>query len=145
NMADTFNNQLIVLLVVVNDPDAPRYDIDIDEQGNPTHLGTSGRNLRAEEQALKAGLAPGQVRKGLRVFKQAVPVFEDFVQKMGHDIFFIEPLAYHNAIVFERYGFSYLHGYQEMLKIDQAFHPGGGYYNKLSANRVFRQPDFWKT
>jgi len=145
NMADTFNNQLIVLLVVVNDPDAPRYDIDIDEQGNPTHLGTSGRNLRAEEQALKAGLAPGQVRKGLRVFKQAVPVFEDFVQKMGHDIFFIEPLAYHNAIVFERYGFSYLHGYQEMLNIDQAFHPGGGYYNKLSANRVFRQPDFWKT
>ena len=145
NMADTFNHQLLVLLVVVNDPDAPRFNIDIDEQGNPTHLGTTGRNLAAEEAAMKAGLAPGQVRRGLRSFKQAVPLFEEFVQNMGHDLFLIEPLAYHNAVVFERYGFSYLHGYQEMLRIDSEFHPGGILRQKLLKDQIFRQPDSWKT
>src|SRR5215471_9062024 len=44
NIADTFNNQLLVLLLVVNDPDSPRYNIDVDAQGNNTHLGTTGRN-----------------------------------------------------------------------------------------------------
>jgi len=145
NLADTFNHKLLVLLVVVNDPDSPRFNVDVDEHGNPTHLGTSGRNLAAEEAAMKAGLAPGQIRSGLRSFKQAVPLFEEFVQKLGHDLFFIEPLAYHNAIVFERYGFSYLHGQQEMVNVDLNFRPGGELHQKLSAERVFRQPDYWKT
>ena len=145
NMADTFNNQLLVLLVVVNDLDSERYNVDIDAQGNPTHLGTTGRNLSAEEAALKAGLAPGQIRRGLRSFKQAVPLFEDFVRKMGHELFLIEPLAYHNAIIFERYGFSYMRGYQEMQRIDREFRPGGEIHQKLSSDRIFRQPDSWKT
>lgn len=145
NMADTFNHQLLVLLVVVNDLDSPRFNVDIDEQGNPTHLGTVGRNLAAEEAAMKAGLAPVQIRSGLRSFKQAVPLFEEFVQKLGHDLFLIEPLAYHNAIIFERYGFSYLRGQQEMVSIDQNFRPGGELHQKLSLDRVFRQPDAWKT
>lgn len=140
NMADTFNNQLLVLLVVVNDPESTRFNIDIDAHGNPTHLGTVARNLAAEEQAMKAGLAPGQIRRGLRSFKQAVPLFEDFVHKMGHDMFLIEPLAYHNAIVFERYGFNYIRGYQEMVRIDREFHPGGELHEKLTPERIFRQP-----
>src|SRR5262245_47760468 len=65
NMTDTFNNQLLVLLVVVNDPDSERFNTDIDANGNTTHLGTTGRNLHAEEAAMRAGLSPGQVRKGL--------------------------------------------------------------------------------
>jgi hypothetical protein len=145
NMADTFNQQILVLLVVVNDPDSPRYNIDIDEHGNSTHLGTTGRNLPAEQAALNAGLAPGQIRSGLRSFKQAVPIFEDFMRKMGHDMFLIEPLAYHNAIVFERYGFNYLRGYQEMVYIDREFRPGGGLHEKLSSERIFRPLEAWKT
>jgi hypothetical protein len=145
NMADTFNHQLLVLLVVVNDPEAQRYNIDIDENGNSTHLGTTSRNLVAEEAAMKAGLAPGQIRRGLRSFKQSVPIFEDFVHKMGHDLFLIEPLAYHNAIIFERYGFSYMRGQQEMIRIHREFCPGGELHSKLTPNRVFRQPDAWKT
>ncbi len=145
NMADTFNNQLIVLLVVVNDPDAPRFNTDIDSQGNPTQFGTESRNIPAELSAMRAGLAPGQIRKGMRVFKQSVPIFEDFVAKMGHDKFFIEPLAYSNAIVFERYGFSYLRGYKEMVRIDREFRPGGELYNKLTPDNPFRHPDTWKT
>lgn len=145
NMADTFNNQILVLLVVVNDPDAPRYNIDIDEHGNPTQFGTASRNKAAELEAMRAGLSPGQIRKGLRKFRQLVPIFEGFISKMGHDIFFIEPLAYTNAIVFERYGFNYLHGYQEMLRIDREFRPGGELYAKLVEDNPFRQPDAWKS
>ena len=145
NMADTFNQQLLVLLVVVNDLDSPRFNIDLDEQGNSTHLGTTGRNLIAEKAAMITGLAPGQIHSGLRSFKQAVPILESFVQQMGHDLFLIEPLAYHNAIVFERYGFSYIRGHQEMLRIDHEFRPGGELYSKLSVDRTFRNLDAWRT
>ncbi|MBE2271727.1 MAG: hypothetical protein IAE80_26075 [Anaerolinea sp.] len=145
NMADTFNNQLLVLLVIVNDPNAPRFDIDHDEDGNPTHLGTTSRNIHAEIAAMRAGLAPGQVRQGLRIFRQLVPLFEDFIRNMQHDLFFIEPLSYHNAIVFERYGFSYVRGYQEMVNINREFQPGGGLHMKLNGANPFRQPDAWLT
>src|SRR5262245_37736551 len=37
HMADTFNQQLMVLLTVVNDPNAPRFNTDRDSHGNPTH------------------------------------------------------------------------------------------------------------
>ena len=145
NMADTFNNQLLVLLVVVNDLDSARFDTDVDEHGNRTQFGTNGRNLVAEELAMKAGLAPGQIRKGLRSFSQSVPIFESFVSKMGHDLFLIEPLAYHNAWIFERYGVSYIRGYKEMCRIDQEFKPGGEIHAKLSNTQIFRHEDSWKS
>ena len=145
NMADTFNNQLLVLLVVVNDLDSPRFDTDVDEQGYGTQFGTTGRNLAAEELAMKAGLAPGQIRNGLRSFSQSIPLFEDFVSKMGHDLFLIEPLAYHNAWVFERYGFNYVRGYSEMCRIDREFRPHGELNLKLSNNYPFRQENCWKS
>ena len=147
NMADTFNNQLLVLLVVVNDLDSPRYNIDIDLHGNRTNFGTATRNRPAEQAAMEAGLAPGQVRKGLRVFKDSVPIFEQFVRNMGHDMFLIEPLAYHNAIIFERYGFNYLRGRKDMLEINQQFQVGGDLYRKLSESdeNVFRQADAWRS
>lgn len=145
NMADTFNRQLLVLLVVVNDPDAPRFNTDVDLQGNRTNFGTTSRNVPAELAAMKAGLSPGQIRKGLRVFKNSVPIFEGFVSKMGHDLFFIEPLAYHNAIIFERYGFNYLKGLKDMMEIHDEFQPNGAFYGKLNADNPFRQTDFWKT
>jgi len=68
NLADTLTHQLIVLLIVVNDPDSPRYNTDFDKQGNPTQFGTITRNVFSEIKAMKAGLAPGQIRRGLRVF-----------------------------------------------------------------------------
>lgn len=145
NMADTFNQQLLVLLVVVNDLDSPRYNTDIDIHGNRTNFGTSTRNIPAEKEAMKAGLAPGQVRKGLRAFKETVPLFEEFVEKMGHDMFLIEPLAYHNAIVFEKYGFNYLRGLNEMKTIHQEFQPNGKLHQKLTPDSAFRHLDAWKT
>ncbi|MBE0691284.1 MAG: hypothetical protein IH587_14285, partial [Anaerolineae bacterium] len=145
NIVDTFNFQLLVLLVVINDPDSPRFNTDRDEDGNDTQLGTLLRNVHAEERAMKGGLAPAQVRSGMRVFRQSVPVFEQFVANMGHDIFLIEPLAYHNAIIFERYGFNYVRGLREMRQINQEFQPGGGLHAKLTPDNPFRQPDAWLT
>ena len=141
NMADTFSNQLLVLLVIVNDLDAPRYNIDVDEQGSNTQLGTLGRNRSAELEAMKAGLAPGQIRKGLRVFRQLVPIFEQFTNNLGHQLFLIEPMAYHNAIIFERYGFGYIRGRQDMEQIHREFQPGGALHQKLDVENPFRQPD----
>lgn len=145
NMADTFNGQLLVLLVVVNDPDAPRYNVDMDAAGHPTNFGTSARNLAAEREAMEAGLSPGQIRRGLRAFRQSVPIFEEFVRNMQHDLFFIEPLSYHNAIVFERYGFNYLRGLGEMRSIHAGFQPGGELSNKLTPGNPFRHPDYWNS
>jgi hypothetical protein len=143
NMADTFNNQLLVLLVVVNDPTSTRYNIDVDQHGNRTNFGTTGRNIPAELAAMRAGLAPGQIRRGLRSFKRTVPVFESFVSRMGHDMFLIEPLSYHNAIVFERYGFSYMRGLKEMQRIHDSFQEGGELYLKLDPENPFRHLDAW--
>lgn len=140
NMADTFNQQLLVLLVIVNDPDAARFNIDIDSYGNQTQFGTNSRNIPAELAAMQTGLAPGQIRKGLRSFRHTVPTFEDFVAGMGHDMFLIEPLAYHNAIVFERYGFSYMRGLREMQRIHSEFQPGGELSERLSEDNPFRLP-----
>jgi len=145
NMADTFNNQLLVLLVIVNDPESARYNTDVDQHGNPTQFGTVTRNIPAEIAAMRAGLAPGQIRRGLRAFKESVPLFDEFVARMGHDIFFIEPLAYHNAIIFERYGFNYLSGRSEMQQINQDLQPGGVIHAKLNGSTPFRSPDAWKS
>lgn len=145
HLADTFHNQLAVLLAVVSDPQAPRFDIDRDEDGISTQLGTVGRNIPEEIRALRAGLAPGQVRRGLRVFRTGIPTFELFVKKMGHSMFFIEPLFYHNAIIFERFGFAYSRGLRLMEAIHAGFQPGGALRARLTDETPFRAPDAWKS
>lgn len=145
HLADTFHNQLVVLLAVVNDPQAPRFDIDRDENGLSTQLGTAGRNIPEEVRALRAGLAPGQVRRGLRVFRTGIPTFELFVKKMGHTMFFIEPLFYHNAIVFERFGFAYSRGLRLMEAIHAEFQPGGALHARLTGENPFRASNAWKS
>jgi hypothetical protein len=47
-------------------------------------------------------------------------------------------LAYHNAIVFERYGFSYVRGLREMQRIHEGFLPDGVYYDRLDGRTPFR-------
>lgn len=145
HMADNLNNQLLILLVNINDPTAPRFNIDIDRYGNTTHMGTQGRNTPAELAAMAAGLAPGQVRRGLRAARDFLPVFEAFIQKMRHDIFFVEPMSYHNAINFENYGFNYSRGLKDMRMIHEQFQPGNELYCKLTPDNPFRQPQSWRT
>ncbi len=145
HMADSFNSQITVLLLIINDPCAPRFNIDVDEQGRSTELGTAGRNLEEERRAMEHGLAPGQIRAGLRSFRGELPNFERFVSRMGHDLFMIEPLTYHNAIMFESFGFSYMRGRQVMESIHAGFQPGGTLHHCMNGSTPFRTPDGWKT
>lgn len=139
--ADTTNNQLIVLLFVVNDPDAPRFDVDRDWGGEPTKFGTLSRNLEAEEAAMRAGLAPGQVRRGLRLSRGMVPLIERFISRLGHEYYFLEPLAYHTAILFESFGCAYSHGRKRMEDIHREFQPPDGVlFKRLDGSTPFRMP-----
>jgi hypothetical protein len=141
HVTDTLNRQIHVLLYIVNDPNCRRYDVDVMPDGTPTQFGIFRRNLEAEEAAMNAGLAPGQIRCGLRTMKHAIRSFETFVSDLGHDLFFVEPLYYHNAIVFERYGFSYVKGRRLMESIHQGLSPGGDLEDSMDASTPFRDPD----
>jgi hypothetical protein len=144
-LADTPHNQLLVLLFVVNDPHAPRFDIDRDREGRPTKLGTVRRNHLAEEAAMRAGLAPGQIRQGLKLTRAFMPSLETFVARLGHKMFMLEPLAYHTAILFERYGCAYSQGRVPMEWINQQFAEGGSLRRKLDGSTPFRQPEAYQT
>jgi hypothetical protein len=144
-MADTRLNQIEVMLFVVNDPAAERFETDRDWQGARTKFGTFRRNIPEEVRAMEAGLAPGQVRPGLRLSRTFLPLFEDFVQRLGHDYYLLEPLAYHNAIIFERMGFNYVQGLRKMQWIHVAFQPGGPLHEALDGSSPFRHPDAWRT
>jgi len=145
HLADTVNNQLAVLLFVVNDPASPRFEVDRDWTGERTKFGTLTRNIEAEIAAMQAGLAPGQVRRGLKLTRRLIPTFEKFVARLGHQIFFLEPLAYHTAILFERYGCAYTRGRVKMEWINREFAPGGALYLRLDGSTPFRQPGAERT
>lgn len=134
HLTDTMNGQVHILLYILNDPDAPRFDVDKMPDGRHTKFGTLFRNLEAEKAALEAGLAPGQIRHGLRLLNPAVVAFENFVEELGHDMFFTEPLYYHNAIIFERYGFAYQQGRKLMERIHAGFLPGGDLAKQLDGS-----------
>ncbi len=139
HLTDTLNGQIHVLLYILNDPDSPRFDVDRLPDGTPTRFGILRRNLEAERAALEAGLAPGQVRRGLRLLGQAIQSFERFVQSLGQELYFVEPLFYHNAVIFERYGFAYQQGRKLMERIQAGFSPGGDLIPLLDGS-PFRHP-----
>lgn len=141
HLADTLNGQIHILLYILNDPDSPRFDVDKMPDGSATRFGIRKRNLDAEVSALQAGLAPGQVRQGLHVLKQAIASFEEFIVSLGHDMYFAEPLYYHNAVIFERHGFSYQMGRRRMESIHIGFKEGGELRQKLDGSTPFRSPD----
>lgn len=144
-LADNRLNQIEVMLFVVNDPEAERFDTDRDWRGERTKFGTTRRNIPEETRAMEAGLAPGQVRRGLRLSRKLVPLFEEFVVGLGHEYYLMEPLAYHNAILFERLGFNYVQGLRKMQWIHLAFQPGGLFHEKLDGSTPFRDPGAWRT
>lgn len=139
-LADTPNNQIEVLLFVVNDPYSERFDTDRLPDGTPTYFGTLARNIEEEVRAMESGLAPGQVRRGLGLTRRLIPVLEQFVAGLHHDAFYIQPLAYHNAILFERLGFAYVMGLGRMEWIHREFAPGGLLLRRLDGSTPFRRP-----
>ncbi len=140
HITDTINGKLHVLLYILNDPDAPRYDVDRLPDGTLTRFGIRHRNIHAEEAALDAGLNPGQIRRGPHLLSDAMRTFENFVGELGHDLYFTEPLYYHNAVIFEKYGFTYQQGRRRMDRIEAGFAPDGDLITLLDGSTPFRQP-----
>jgi hypothetical protein len=140
HLTDTMNGQLLIMLYIINDPHSERFSTDRMPDGTPTEFGVFRRNLPAEEAAFRAGLTPGQVRRGLRLLGPAIECFERFVSSLGLSMFFAEPLSYHNAVVFEQYGFSYQQGRRWMESIDTRFRKDGDLLRRLDGSSVFRQP-----
>ena len=141
HVTDTMNGQMLVLLYIINDPESPRFDVDRMPDGGLTEFGVARRNLGAEADALRAGLAPGQVRRGLRALRDSIEAFEVFVGSLGHDLFFVEPLFYHNAVVFEGYGFAYQEGRRLMEGIHSGFQEGGPLWSAMDRSTPFREPE----
>ena len=125
-------------LVQINDPRAPRFSIDRDEDGQDTLLGTAGRNLPEEHRELGAGLAPGQVRRGLRMLGEMLTAMDAFCRLLGREFYLVEPLFYHSAILYERRGCGYLMGREIMEEINKGFAPHGPLTEQLDGASPFR-------
>lgn len=141
----TAYNEVKLDFIIIGDPRAERFHIDRDPEGRETHLGTTVRNIPEEIRAMQAGLAPGQTRRGLRLLREALRLVEEFVAWMGHDLFLLDAMFYHNAILYERCGFGYAVGREEMERIHREFQPGGTLYARLDGSTPFRQPGAERT
>lgn len=141
HITDTISNQIHILLYVLNDPYSPRFNTDRLPDGTKTKFGMNSRNIPAEIAAMQAGLTPGQVRQGPHILNAAFQSFEDFVISLGNEIYFVEPLYYHNAVIFERYGFTYQKGRKLMKRIQEGFHLNGDLRQKLDGSTPFRPPE----
>ncbi len=131
--------------VQITDPAAERFGIDRDDDGRDTLFGTVSRNREEEARALAAGLAPGQVRRGLRMLGRIMARMEDFCRLLGKELFLVEPLFYHSALLYERHGCAYLFGQDLMREIHVEFQPGGRLHGALDGETVFRQPGLERT
>jgi hypothetical protein len=145
DVSNTPFGQMEISFIIVNDPDGERYDIDRDEHGHETYFGTARRNIPEEIRAMEAGLAPGQVRRGLRMMRDMVACWDTFFGGMGHKFYFLEPLGYNSAVLYERTGFQYVKGKERMCWIDREFHPGGELYARLDGSTPFRRIGYAST
>lgn len=140
-LADNSLNGIELNLIVLNDPTTPRYSIDQTEDGQPTMFGTLKRNMKAEEAAKDSGLAPGQIRAGLGGSRIVFEQIDAFLAMLGHRAYFLEPLTYASAWVFERRGFAYVRGHKLMDDIQREFQPGGALHQCLNDESAFRRRD----
>jgi hypothetical protein len=129
----------------ITDPDGARYGIDRDAGGQDTLFGTSSRNVAEELRAMKDGLAPGQVRRGLRLLGAVLDAMEAFCALIGKDLYLIEPLFYHSAILYERRGCGYFFGREVMEEAHAGFGKGGPLHALLDGSTPFRQPGVERT
>ncbi|GAB4159373.1 MAG: hypothetical protein Fur0021_30180 [Candidatus Promineifilaceae bacterium] len=144
-LADNIFNGIEINLLVLSDPHSPRYYTDRTVEGRDTLFGTIHRNLVEEERAMKAGLAPAQIRLGLRASRLVMDGLEWFAAVLGHTALYLEPLTYLDAWLFERRGCAYISGRLLMQEIHQEFQPGGRLHTALDGSTPFRQPEQWRT
>lgn len=144
-IADTHFHQMELSFCIINDPDAPRFDVDVTSDGRYNYFASLGRNMAEEVKAMEAGLFPNQTRHGLRMFSEFFPLFEQFVDSLDMEIIAAEPLTYDNAIRYERYGFDYITGRRLMREINEGFRPGGYLSRRMDGSTPFRRPGMQRT
>jgi len=144
-LADNQYNGIDLNFLIANNPMSERFRTDYDAVGKETLFGTVRRNLVEEERAMQAGLAPGQIREGLRCSSIVFTHVEIFLTMLAHHAFFLEPLSYVSAWIFEKRGFAYSKGHQLMDTIHREFQPGGELHKALDGSTPFRQSDQGKT
>ncbi len=141
----SFMESLHLDFLIINDPFSERFNVDVDELSRDTLLGTRSRNIPEEIRAMEAGLAPGMVRKGLRLMGEFVKCLESFMVSLELKTVTIGAFYYHNAISWERHGFTYFKGGKMMEKIHEEFQPGGLLFKKLDGSTPFRKKGMEQT
>ena len=144
-LSDTSYNQTEFEWIIINDPDSERFQIHISDSTQFLPPGSEFRNVPEEIRAMKAGLAPGQLRHGLHRFPEIMELVESFLSRLNIQLVYGFPYAYHNAIELERIGYFYGTGKELMLTIDQGFQSGGKLFNRLDGSTPFLQPGMEKT
>jgi hypothetical protein len=142
---EAFMQSLYLDFLIINNPFSERFNVDIDELGRDTLLGTRSRNIPEEVRAMEAGLAPGMVRHGLRLVRESVKCLEAFMAPLGLKTITMGAFFYHNAILWERHGFIYFKGGKMMERIHKEFQPGGLLHEKLDDSTPFRRKGMEKT
>ena len=95
---------------------------------------------------MRTGLAPCQVRRGLRMFKKFLPMLERFVDSLGRDVIIVDALTYNSTLLYEEHGFDYVGGGRLLMeRINRDFQPGGPLRQKLDGSTPFRPRDASKT
>ncbi len=94
---------------------------------------------------MEAGLAPGMVRQGLRLTGEFMMCLDVFMEELKLKTTLAGALFYHNAVMWERYGFIYFKGGKMMEKIQKEFQIGGMLYEKLDGSTPFRKEGMERT
>lgn len=136
---ETFMQSLHLDFLTMNDPFSERFNVDVDELGGETLYGIRSRNIPEEIRAMEAGLAPGMVRNGLHLMKEFVECLELFMGELKLKTITVRGLYYHNAISWERHGFTYFRGLKVMKRVDKEFRSGGLLFEKLDGSIPFRR------
>ena len=144
-LQDNATNGIDLNLILLNDPFAEKFDIEHDTEGKQTHWGTVTRNLEQEERAMRAGLAPAQVRAGMGFSREVLQQLDVFLALCARQAVSLEPLTYVSAWIFEKRGFAYVRGHKLMDDIHREFQPGGKLHAALDGSTPFRSPDAWQT
>jgi hypothetical protein len=142
---EAFMQSLYLDFLIINDPLSERFNVDVDELGGETLLGTRSRNISEETRAMEAGLAPGMVRHGLHLLKESVKSLEAFTELLELKTITMGAFFYHNAILWERHGFTYFKGGKMMERIHKEFQPGGLLCQKMDDSTPFRRKSMEKT
>ena len=111
-------------------------------EGDRTSLATVPAGARARGRLLAKQRL---VVCGVPLLGRVLDAMEDFCRLFGKDLFLVEPLFYHSALLYERHGCDYLLGRELMETVDREFAPGGRLHLALDGSTAFREAGFDRT